>query len=253
MKLYLTPNTYIDTQKGFDLSIPLSNTEQNPTAWHVNAPIMEPVMENGWIGSVKDGGSVNFRNIAFNPHGHTTHTECLGHITTEVYSINETLKEFFFTAKIVSILPEEIEVDGVTDLRISAQQLNNAIGETKASALIVRTLPNTDKTHKHYTGTNPCYFEKEGAQVLIDCKIDHFLIDTPSVDRESDGGKLAFHHAFWEVPNNPNFTRTISELLFVPSEVADGEYILNLQVASFENDAAPCRPVVFKLENGSHL
>jgi arylformamidase len=248
MKLFLTPTTFIDTNKGFDLSIPLQNTDKNPTAWYVSAPEIEPVMENGWIGSVKKGGSVNFNNIRFNPHGHTTHTECLGHITEKVHSINNTLSSFFFTAKIVTIQPEIIDNNGSIDQLITANQLKKAIGDSKTEALIVRTLPNTDKFTKHYSGTNPCYFESTGAEVLINLKIKHLLIDLPSVDREEDGGKLAFHHNFWEVPNRPNFERTISELLFIPDEVKDGEYILNLQVASFENDAAPSRPIVFEIE-----
>ena len=78
-------------------------------------------------------------------------------------------------------------------------------------------------------------------------KIKHLLIDTPSVDRESDGGELAFHHAFWGVPDNLNFDRTITELIFVEDEIVDGTYILDLQVAPFENDAAPSRPVLYKI------
>ena len=75
--------------------------------------------------------------------------------------------------------------------------------------------------------------------------VKHLLIDLPSVDRESDGGVLAFHHAFWEVPNNPNHERTITEMVYVPTEIKDGNYLLNLQMAPFENDASPSRPVLY--------
>jgi hypothetical protein len=78
--------------------------------------------------------------------------------------------------------------------------------------------------------------------------VQHLLIDLPSVDRESDGGALAFHHAFWNVPQNPDFNRTITELIFVDSAIEDGNYILELQVAPFENDASPSRPVLYKIE-----
>jgi hypothetical protein len=40
---------------------------------------------------------------------------------------------------------------------------------------------------------------------------------------------------------------TITELIFVPNTAMDGLYLLNLQVAAFENDAAPSRPVIFAL------
>ena len=39
-------------------------------------------------GSVAEGGSVNFYDIDFNPHGHGTHTECIGHISKEKESYN---------------------------------------------------------------------------------------------------------------------------------------------------------------------
>jgi hypothetical protein len=78
--------------------------------------------------------------------------------------------------------------------------------------------------------------------------IKHLLIDLPSVDRESDGGELAFHHAFWGVPDEPNFQRTITELIYVTNSISDGMYILELQVAPFENDASPSRPVLYALQ-----
>jgi len=56
---------------------------------------------------------------------------------------------------------------------------------------------------------------------------------------------LAFHHSFWEVPENPNFIRTITELIYVDNSIEDGTYVLSLQVAAFANDAAPSRPVLY--------
>jgi hypothetical protein len=36
----------------------------------------------------------------------TVHTECLGHITRDFYSINQALKQFFFMAELVSVTGE---------------------------------------------------------------------------------------------------------------------------------------------------
>ena len=41
---------------------------------------------------------------------------------------------------------------------------------------------------------------------------------------------------------------TITEMIFVPDEVADGIYALSLQVAPFVADAAPSRPLLFALD-----
>ena len=249
MKLFLDEHRYIHTRKPLDLSIELSNDENNPRAWYVDPPTFEPVRTEHYMGSVAEGGSVNFRDIFFNPHGHGTHTECLGHITKEVYSINERIQEYFCEAQVLTLTPKVItnKIDGLSDRVITADQLSAV--SSGVDALILRTLPNvSDKLHMKYSDTNPAYLDVAGASVLIEKSIKHLLLDLPSVDRESDGGELIFHHAFWEVPQNPNHERTITELIFVGNEVEDGKYILELQVAPFKNDAAPSRPVLYKIE-----
>jgi kynurenine formamidase len=234
----------IDTKKPLDISLPLSNTSENPRAWYVDLPTIEPVMENGFVGSVKKGGSVNFRNISFNPHGHGTHTECLGHITPEVYSVNHSLNEFFFKTEVVSVFPEKIGEDKV----ITKKNLEENLIGKKIDALVIRTLPNLEeKKHTNYTETNPPFLELSCIDILNACGVKHLLIDLPSVDKESDGGELAFHHAFWGVPNNLQFDKTITELVYVKENIKDGSYILNLQVAPFENDASPSRPVLYEV------
>jgi arylformamidase len=39
--------------------------------------------------------------------------------------------------------------------------------------------------------------------------------------------------------------RTITEMIHVPGEVPDGDYLLELQLPHFINDAAPSRPVLY--------
>jgi hypothetical protein len=78
--------------------------------------------------------------------------------------------------------------------------------------------------------------------------VRHLLVDLPSVDKERDDGKLAAHHAFWHFPENPRRDCTITELIYVPDAVADGAFFLDLQFASFENDASPSRPVLYAVK-----
>ncbi len=75
----------------------------------------------------------------------------------------------------------------------------------------------------------------------------HLLIDLPSVDKERDEGKLLAHKAFWNYPENPREDCTITELIYVPDSINDGRYLLNLQIASFHNDASPSKPVLYKI------
>jgi kynurenine formamidase len=246
MRLYLSTSEFIETSEAIDLSIPLQASNENVRAWYVDPPRMEAVRANGFIGSIKEGGSVNFRDVFFNPHGHGTHTECCGHITQEVYAVNDVLKEYFYRARVITIDPMQLE-NG--DFVVQAAQIAPFLTKEFSEALIIRTLPNAAKKKAlNYSGTNPCYFDVEIVELLNEFDVKHFLIDQPSVDREEDGGELIFHHAFWDVPKNPNFERTITELIYVPNEVLDGNYILEIQMAAFKNDASPSRPVLYKIQ-----
>lgn len=250
MKLFLDSNSYIDTSKPVDISLPMEASKENVSAWYVDPPVIEPVRANGFLGSVKEGGSVNFRNIFFNPHGHGTHTECLGHITEEVYSVNETLKEFICKAQLITVEPRKVwnETEQVEDLIIFADQLS--LSDKEIEALIIRTVPNDKgKQHKNYSATNPPFLDLGILTELERKGIKHLLIDVPSVDRESDGGALAFHHGFWKVPENPQFDKTITELIYVDDCIQDDVYVLEMQMAPFVNDASPSRPVLYKIEN----
>ena len=95
----------INLNEPIDISIPLSNNKNCTSAWYVEPMKLEPVVNGEWIGDVNKGGSVNFRNITFNPHGNGTHTECVGHISKEWVSINQCLKQFMFLAKLISVTP----------------------------------------------------------------------------------------------------------------------------------------------------
>jgi kynurenine formamidase len=247
-------NFKVDLSKPIDISIPLTNTDENPIAWYIDKPVIEPVVFGDWIGKVSEGkSSTNFNNIFFNPHGHGTHTECLGHITREFYSINQSLKQFFFLAELISVVPELQGEDLVITLDniLNALEVTMKLGVSK-EALIIRTLPNFKiKKSLKYSNTNPPYLEEDAARFIRESGIKHLLIDLPSVDKEKDDGKLLAHKAFWNVTDVNNLNAdarldcTITEMIFVSDEVKDGGYLLNLQIASFENDASPSKPVLY--------
>ena len=232
----------VDLNKPIDLSIPLKNGNDNPTAWYVPDVKMEPVIMGDWVGEVRQGGSVNFFNIFFNPHGHGTHTECVGHITEKRQSVNQCIQKFFFTAQVISVTPQQKGEDNVISLKSIQKDW------TATEAIVIRTLPNIkQKLCRQYSNSNPPYLQKEAAQFLKEQGVKHLLIDLPSVDKEVDGGVLAAHHAFWNHPENTRLDCSISELIFVPDEVKDGSYLLNLCFAPLENDASPSRPTLYKI------
>lgn len=245
-------NFEVDLSKPLDISIPLSNTDDNPIAWYLEKPEISPVVFGDWIGKVSEGSSsTNFNNILFNPHGHGTHTECLGHITREFFSINDCLKEFFFMSQLISIKPENID----NDLVITKSQIQNLVLHKNSDALIIRTLPNEiNKLSKKYSHTNPAYLSEEAAIYIREIGVKHLLIDLPSVDKEHDEGKLLAHKSFWNVTNvdvlnsDARIDCTITEMIFVNDKIADGNYLLNLQIVNFVNDASPSKPVLYELK-----
>lgn len=242
----------IDLSKPIDISIPLVNTESNPIAWYLDKPDISPVEMGDWIGKVSEGNSsTNFNNITFNPHAHGTHTECLGHITKAFYSVNDSLKEFFFFGQLVTIEPE-LQANG--DFVITLEQVKKVWIEQDQKAIVFRTLPNLkEKKSAKYSHTNPPYLSWEVCVFLRAKGVEHLLIDLPSVDKEKDEGKLLAHKAFWNVTNvsqlndDARLNATITEMIYVANEVEDGFYFLNLQIASFVNDASPSKPVLYQL------
>jgi len=242
---YLQHTYKADLNQPLDISIALKDGMDNPNCFYAPYPEMSPVQADDFIGSTKKGGVVNFFNIKFNPHGNGTHTECVGHIARESYRINESLKNFHFIAKLVSLYPSRLD-NG--DRRIEFQQIKDILHPGEVKALILRTLPNEDWKRRHsYSGTNPPYIHEDAISYLVDCGIEHLLVDIPSVDREEDGGQLSAHRAFWTYPDNVRKNCTISELIYVQNDIKDGLYLLNLQIANFELDVSPSKPVLFAL------
>jgi len=131
---------------------------------------------------------------------------------------------------------------------IDVDQIKNAISSKENNALIIRTLPNTaNKIHKQYSNTNWPYLTQEAAIYIRNQDIEHLLIDLPSIDKEKDEGKLLAHKAFWNYPEAPRDQATITEMIYVDNAVKDGLYVLNLQIAAFENDATPSKPILYKI------
>lgn len=236
-----------DLSQPIDISIPLIEGHETVNCFY--APFLEvaPVVAGSFIGSTAQGGLVNFLNVRVNPHGNGTHTECVGHIAKEHFSINQTLKKFHFLAKLLSVYPTRTE-DG--DRVIFSQQLEEALEPGEVEAVVIRTLPNErDKLKRHYSGTNPPYLHHEAVEMLVAQGVRHLLIDLPSVDREEDEGKLLAHRAFWKYPGTVEAGRrdcTITELIYVPDDIPDGLYLLQMQITSLEIDVSPSKPTLYK-------
>ena len=231
--------------KPLDISIPVRPGPDTVNCFYAPYMEVEPVVMGDFIGSVSKGGSVNFVNVRYNPHGNGTHTECVGHISEEFISILNCLKDSLMLARVISVFPGK-RANG--DRVISPESLEDMALNYGEKALIIRTLPNDDgKLTRHYSGTNPPYFDPSFMDFISEWGVDHLLTDLPSVDREEDGGALSAHKRFWDYPGNPRTDRTITELIYVPDQIVDGSYLLNLQVGNLDLDASPSKPLLYPL------
>jgi kynurenine formamidase len=251
----------------FDLSIPLQFNGAQPNAFGVE-PARSAACEYGdLVGDTRRGGSCNFEQVTLIPHCNGTHTECVGHITNERISVRDCLSDVIVRATLVSVAPVPADTCresyvvgyGDNDLVITRRALEAKI--KSAGALVVRTLPNDEtKLSRVYKDDVPPYFTNDAMRFIVESTVKHLLVDLPSIDRLYDKGKLSNHRIFWqvepdkfEVNETTRINSTITELIYVPNEVEDGEYLLNLQIAPLESDAAPSRPIIFKMKNGGQL
>jgi arylformamidase len=243
IQLYFNNELYfVDLNRPHDISIPLLSGNNNPSAWHAPTVSFTPVISGDFIGDIEKGSPVNFFNVTLNPHGNGTHTESMKHISSKGQTINQSLRQFHFIAQLISIAPEQTGNDLVITKRILPHISINA------KALIIRTLPNTnEKLTKSYSGKNPPYISVGAMQEIVRAGIEHLLIDLPSVDKEKDDGLVASHKVFWDINNVPRKQATITEMVFINNDIQDGLYLLNIQVPSFELDAAPSKPVIYKM------
>jgi len=259
---------HIDTLEGIDISIPLNFNGEQPNIYDAEKASAKVFESNEFIGDTRRGGSCNFEEYKLISHCNGTHTECVGHISEERIYVNETLKDTYILSALVTITPVRSVETGDNysphklkeDRLITKTSIENAVSKLKTSSfegLIIRTLPNDDsKKSRRYSVNPPPYFSIGGMQAVKGFNIKHLLVDIPSVDRTRDEGRMAAHHIFWdvkqgshEVDKKNHSLNTITEMIYVPDEVKDGIYLLNLQIAPFTADASPSRPVIFKVLN----
>lgn len=253
-----------DLSAPVDISIPVQFGAEQLSAFG-GAPARREAYQSGtFTGDVRQGGSCNCDVYHFSPHLNGTHTECVGHITESRITLQDVLKDSLLPATLVTVTPvpaasSRDSYDPAlrrSDMIISLDSLRTALAHYSVDfmqALIIRTWPNDPrKPRRNYSETPACFFSHEAMEDIVGLGVQHLLVDMPSIDRADDDGKLSNHRIFWDVPAGARATetpspRTVTELVYAPDAVQNGSYLLNLQVAAFAGDAAPSRPVLYKV------
>lgn len=256
--------------RGVSLAIPVDFGGAGPKHFGAPPPESKPWAVGNFSGSVATGASCNCHTLTLIPHCQMTHTESVAHLTREPGDAWRVVPRGLLPAVVVSVAPEPArETSESTDpqpwgtdvlitrrrLRAAWPMARPATDNIEPVAAIIRTLPNdTAKRTRDYSGTAPPYFTREAVEWLVEKRVEHLVCDVPSIDRTHDEGHLVGHHLFFGLPAGSHARgdaarsrATITELAFIPDEVADGPCILSLAVPAIGGDAVPSQPIVYPL------
>ena len=251
----------------FDLAIALEFDGPQPRFFADGPATSTPLRAGGFSGSVAEGASCNCDVQTLAPHCHGTHTECVGHVTRGHVALHALTPAPPALALLLSVGPVGLRASGESGpptardgdpvlSRGALEAAARAWGDVPATALVLQTLPRDPaRAHRRYAGPCPApYFTREAMDWIVGRGIVSLVVDLPSLDRADDGGALVAHRVYWGLPPGSSDAAAaqrpralVTELACVPAGAVDGTYLLDLQVPAFAADAAPSRPVLYRV------
>lgn len=257
-----------DSVVAADISIPVDFYGDQVNLFKAPRAKAETWEVEGFTGNTNRGGSCNVEEVTFIPQCNGTHTETVGHIVNEEVFIHDVTKDAFIPSTLISVNPEKgsqtnenyrplIEAsDFVVSQRVLKKVFEPQQTPGMSRGLIIRCLPNpVEKKKRAYKPEDKTpYFSIQAMEYINRLGVEHLVVDFPSVDRLDDEGKLTNHHLFWNITEGfhslakriPSH-KTITELVYVPDELKDGHYLMDLQFPAFRLESAPSRPLLYKL------
>lgn len=257
----------VDLANPHDLSLGFNFDGADPRWFDAPRPRSEPLVSGTFVGLVRSGGGCNCSTISLTPHCDGTHTESAGHLTRERFDVRQVVPDRLLPALLLSVTPTAARSDGESsrpapvagDLLITRAALERAwpaAPDFAPEALVVRTLPNPpSKRQRDYRTELAPFLSLPAAQMLVERGIEHLVLDVPSADRASDNGLLTAHREFFGLPAGESARAalrrpqcTITEFAYIADDIADGAYLLSLQIPSLAGDALPSRPLLYPVQ-----
>ncbi len=245
-----------------------------------------PYRNGNFIGNMSAGGSCNVDVLKINSHCCGTHTETLMHLVppdraTAELTIDAVAPTGMQLALVLTSTTCVIadakqhnesftEHAGADDRLVSAATISAALATAsqrlpreygawhaaKMKSLVLRVAKD-DPARATFPwsveSSAAPYFTAEAIDLINREGVVHLLVEFPSIDRVDDGGRLTNHHKFWNIGQGAKHlaeawpSKTITEMIEVPSAVEDGVYLLSIQTPSIRTDAMLSRPVLFEL------
>ena len=243
-----------------------------------------PFCDGDFVGDVKQGGSCNVEILKLNAHCAGTHTETLLHILDLQHRDNHAIAHHAPRGILVAALlsvpthngakvaglgdsydPPLIDADEV----ISASAIKDALdtlGSNKpeletawrncdCKALIIRAQGERSAIDPPFAfGDQAPFFSRQAIELINQIGVQHLLVEFPSIDRMNDEGRLTNHHCFWNVDRQTKDLseawpqKTVTEMIYLPRDLTDGVYLLDLQIPALMSDACISRPLLFQIE-----
>lgn len=237
--------------------------------------------------STRNGNSVNVSCIErLIPHCHTTHTESIAHISKHLFNHNSSQYNWIskipviMKALMITVNPKRITntkewlqhqemtctYDLDNDWVICSESLYLDQESHDIQALIIHCSWTIESRIRDYSGKNPPYFTPKAMKTIVSMfpKVDHLLVDLPSIEREDSGNQVFNHRIFFraddplflsldthhdiesELKANQFLNRTITENCYINDlPITKGLFWLNLQLSNMQNcDAVPSRPMI---------
>jgi arylformamidase len=216
-------------------------------AFHFSPITLKTVeLEGQFIGDVTRGGSCNVDTLQYIPHG-LTHLETSAHILSP--SVNPpTVKDiplenlsgivYLIDLSRRGMKKGELIPPGVIQKKLEALTL-------PVSMLALKTHSSMLPEDYDFSGKDFLSLAPETARVIHDYRspnrIDCLILDLPSIDPESDGGKLAAHREYFGLPQTghnakDNEKRTLVELAWF-ANLEEGYYYAVITPPRFETHA----------------
>jgi len=256
----------VDFAKPVSLAIPLDFAGEQPACFGAPRAGASPLRVGSFTGDTRAGGSCNCEILTLAPHCNGTHTECLGHLTDERVAVSERLPGGIELAQLVTVDP--VSAEGAAedsdpqpapgDRLITAAALAKSVAGMPGpvtTALVVRTQRGGEPLRSYDAAAPVPYLSRQAAAWLVARGIGTLVLDLPSADRAEDGGRLTAHRVFFGLPPGSRDARaaqrpraSITELAWIDAAIADGYYLLDLQIPPFLTDAAPSRPLLYPVQ-----
>ncbi len=248
--LVLGPTGYLGAQNVWiNVSRTIDPNTSSSGAFYLDQPSAETVEFPGqFIGDVDRGGSCNVSYLTFCPHN-VTHIETSAHVLSpecspptvadlenaaligRVFLIDLSYLDTSYNAKI-DMEHVKPHLDTLT------QQINFVAIKTKSS-----DLPETFD----FSGRGFMALSQKAGQYLHDFKsqghpMAGLVLDLPSIDQESDEGKLLAHRAWFGLPMTGHVAddqekRSLVELAYF-NKLTQGYYNIHISPPNFRTDAA---------------